>query len=235
MLRALLFDFNGVLIDDEPVHLQMFRKVLQEEELSLSTEDYYEHYLGLDDRACFTAILERAGRAASPPAVMRLIARKAAYYQEWAHREGLRFFPGAVELVREAAEHGLMLGLVSGALREEIEQALRRAGLREHFKTVVAAEDVGEGKPDAEGYRKGLDELNAIPPYPDPLIHPHEVLAIEDSPAGIEAASAAGLVTLGVAQTYGAERLSAAHTVVASLDGLRLARLQELYAAASRT
>lgn len=233
MLRALLFDFNGVLVDDEPVHLLMFRKVLQEEGLSLSDEDYYGHYLGLDDRGCFTAVLALAGRATTPSTVMRLIARKAAYYQEWAHREGFRFFPGAVDLVLEAAGHGLMLGLVSGALREEIEQALRRAGLRDHFKTVIAAEDVGEGKPDAEGYRKGLDELNAGSPYPNPLIHPHEVLAIEDSPAGIEAASAAGLVTLGVAQTYGAARLSAAHSVVPSLDGLRLARLQEIFAAAS--
>ncbi len=234
MLRALLFDFNGVLVNDEPIHLELFRKVLEEDGLSLADQDYYRDYLGLDDRGCFTAVLARAGRPVAMPAVMRLIARKASYYQAWAHREGFPFFPGSVELVRESAAHGLMLGLVSGALRDEIEQALRRAGLRELFKTVVAADDVSEGKPHPEGYRKGLEDLNALPPYPDRLLHPHEVLAIEDSPAGIEAAAGAGLVTLGVAQTYPEDRLAEADLVVPRLEGLTVRRLQELYASASR-
>ncbi|MEO8502852.1 MAG: HAD family phosphatase [Acidobacteriota bacterium] len=234
MLRALLFDFNGVLVDDEPVHLRLFRKVLQEEGLELTDRDYFERYLGLDDRGCFGEVLERAGRPASAAAVMRLVVRKASYYQEWAHREGLTFFPGAVELVREAAASGLVLGLVSGALRQEIDQALRQAGIRELFKILIAAEDVVASKPDREGYVRGLEELNSVPPAPDRLIHPHEVLAIEDSPAGIAAAAAAGLVTLGVAQTYSAERLHDADSVVPCLAGLGVERLQKLYAAVSR-
>lgn len=234
MLRALLFDFNGVLVDDEPVHLELFRKVLEEEGLSLSVEDYYGDYLGLDDRGCFAAVFERAGRPIAPGLLVRLIARKAAYYQERAHREGFPFFPGAIELVREAAAAGLLLGLVSGALREEIEHALRRAGIRPLFKTLVAAEDVADGKPDPEGYRRGLEELNAAPPYPDRLIHPHETLAIEDSPAGLAAASAVGLVTLGVAHTYPEDRLGEADATVANLAGMTVERLQRLYAGASR-
>ena len=150
------------------------------------------------------------------------------------HREGFPYFAGGIELVKEANGKGLMLGVVSGALRDEIEQALRRAGVRDLFKTVIAAEDVVEGKPDPEGYRRGLEELSSVPPYPDRLVHPHEVLAIEDSPAGLEAASAAGLVTLGVAQTYPEDRLRDADGVVANLAGLNVERLQRLYAAASR-
>jgi len=229
MLRALLFDFNGVLVNDEPVHLELFRKVLEEEGLSLETDDYYRDYLGLDDRGCLSAVLAKAGRPPSPQLVTRLIARKAAYYHERMHRWVLPRFPGAIELVREADAAGLMLGVVSGALRDEIEQALRGAGVRALFKTVISAEDVAEGKPDPEGYRRGLEELSSVPPYPDRLVHPHEVLAIEDSPAGLEAAAAVGLVTLGVAQTYPEDRLRDADGVVAALAGLNVARLQQLY------
>src|SRR5262249_30989770 len=97
VVRALLFDFNGVLVDDEPIHLEMFQRVLAEEGLALSVEDYYERYLGLDDRGCFAAVLERAGELATVPRLMRLIARKASYYQERVHERGYPFFAGADE------------------------------------------------------------------------------------------------------------------------------------------
>ena len=126
-----------------------------------------------------------------------------------------------------------MLGVVSGALRDEVEGALEQLGIRQHFKTLVTAEDVAESKPHPEGYRRGLENLNALPPLPARLFHPHEVLAIEDSPAGLAAATACALTTLGVAQTYPATELSAADRVVESLADLTLPRLQALFAANS--
>jgi beta-phosphoglucomutase len=150
------------------------------------------------------------------------------------HREGFPFFPGAVELVREAAAAGMMLGVVSGALREEVEGALRQASLREPFKVLVTAEDVTASKPDPLGYQRGLELLNAQPPRPERLVHPHQVLAVEDSPAGLAAARAAGLVTLGVAQSYPEGELAGADLVAPRLDGLHLGRLQELFAEVSQ-
>lgn len=234
MLRAVLFDFNGVLVDDEPIHLEMFQRVLGDEGISLTAEDYYARYLGLDDRACFSAVLAAAGQEATVPRMMRLIARKAAYYQERIRERGYPFFPGAVELVRELAQAGRMLGVVSGALLEEVEGGLRQAGLRDRFKVLVTAEDVSESKPDPEGYLRALEILNSVPPLPERLIHPHEVLAVEDSPAGLAAAKDVGLVTLGVAQTYPAERLRAADVVTPRLAGMTLARLEKLFSEASR-
>lgn len=234
MLRAILFDFNGVLVDDEPIHLEMFQRVLADEGISLSREEYYQRYLGLDDRGCFAAVLTETGRQPTVPRLMRLIARKAAYYQERIREGGYPLFPGAVELVREAAAAGRMLGIVSGALREEIEGALRQAGLHGVFKVVITAEDVNDGKPDPEGYLRALEALNSLPPLPERLIHPHEVLAIEDSPAGLAAAADVGLVTLGVAHTYPASRLREADAVAESLRGLTLERLERLFAEASR-
>lgn len=229
MLRAILFDFNGVLVDDEPVHLELFQKVLAEEGIELTAEDYYADYLGFDDRGCFRAALTAAGHEASPDLLSRLIARKSAYYQGYIRRQGFPVYRGAVELITEAAAGDLMLGVVSGALRDEVEGALDQLGVRRHFKTIVAAEDVVQGKPDPEGYQRGLESLNALPPLPSRLLHPHEVLAIEDSPAGLAAAAAAALTTLGVAQTYPASELAAADHVVESIAGLTLSRLRTLF------
>jgi HAD superfamily hydrolase (TIGR01509 family) len=234
VLRAVLFDFNGVLVDDEPIHLEIFQRVLAEEGLSLSAEDYYGRYLGLDDRACFAAVLGAAGEQATVPRLMRLIARKAAYYQERIHQGGYPLFAGAAELVRELAAAGRMLGIVSGALRQEVEGALRQTGLASCFKVLVTAEDVAEGKPHPEGYLRALEALSSLPPLPERLIHPHEVLAVEDSPAGLAAAAEVGFTTLGVAHSYPAGRLRAADVVVESLRGLTLERLDRLFSGAGR-
>lgn len=229
MLRAILFDFNGIIVDDEPLHFELFQRVLAEEGVTLSEEDYYEKYLGFDDRDCFAGVLETAGQSAEIGRVMRLITRKSAYYNEVIHRQGFPFFAGAVELIREAGAEGLMLGVVSGALRDEVEGALDQAKVRSFFKLIVTAEDVKKSKPDPEGYRLGLEGLSSRPPLPGRLVHPHEVLVIEDSPAGLEAARALSLATLGVAQTYPLEELSMADAVAPKLDGLSLSKIRELY------
>ena len=123
-----------------------------------------------------------------------------------------------------------MLGVVSGALRDEVEGALDQMGLADSFKCLVTAEDVEMGKPDPAGYRQGLALLNSTPPLPGRLLHPHEVLAIEDSPTGLEAASQSGFSTLAVAQVYTAERLDRADRVVESLEGLDTQALHRLFA-----
>jgi HAD superfamily hydrolase (TIGR01509 family) len=234
VLRAILFDFNGVLVDDEPIHLEIFQRVLAEEGISLSADEYYSRYVGLDDRACFAAVLGAAGEPATVPRLMRLIARKASYYQERIRRDGYPFFPGAVELVTALAARGRMLGVVSGALREEVEGALRQAGIMERFKVLITAEDVQESKPSSEGYQRALEGLNSLPPLPERLLHPHEVLAVEDSPAGLAAAAELGLATLGIAHTFPAPRLHGADAVVGNLRELTPESLERLFAEVSR-
>jgi len=224
MIRAVLFDFNGVLVDDEPIHLRLFREVITGEgidvEAILSDELYWNHFVGFDDRACFEEILERAGRAIGPGSIARLTARKSSLYQALIRREGYPFFPGAVELVRSLAATGTPLGVVSGALRDEVEGALRQEGLRSCFKVLVTADDVTASKPDPEGYLAGIEALNSVPPLPDRLLHPHEILCIEDTAAGIEAARAAGLTVIAVAHTYPKEALQVADRVVATVGEL---------------
>lgn len=230
MIRAILFDFNGVLVDDEPIHLELVQKVLAEEGLELTSEDYYSHYLGLDDHTCFHELLTARQEDASSARLFRLVARKSAYYQMRVRKEGFPIFAGATELIAQAVDDDLMLGLVSGALKAEAEGALQQMGVREHFKCLVTSEDVEQGKPHPEGYRLGLTLLNSEPPLPSRLLHPHEVLVIEDSPKGLEAARACGLPTLAVAQTYDASQLGSADHVLPSLDGVQLQDLRALFA-----
>ena len=225
-----MFDFNGILVNDEPLHFALFRRVLGEEGIDLSRADYYGRYLGFDDRGCFAAALSAAGEACPSERLARLIARKAAYYREEIRREGYPIFAGAAELVREAAAAGLTLALVSGALRDEVVGGLEQAGLAALFNHLITADDVLRGKPDPEGYALALAALNAEPPLPARLIHPHECVAIEDSPAGIEAAAACGLRTLGVAQTYPASALAQADAVVPRLEGFCLRDLEACFA-----
>ncbi|MFL6193576.1 MAG: HAD family hydrolase [Thermoanaerobaculia bacterium] len=229
MLRAVLFDFNGVLVDDEPIHLELFQRVLGEEGISLSAEDYYGRYLGLDNQACFEAALKAAGEPPTVPRLMRLMARKSSYYQERIRKSGYPFFPGVAELVVALAEGKRMLGVVTGALREEVEGALRQAGLFGRFKVLVSAEDVTESKPSSEGYLRALEAFNSQPPLPERLLHPHEVLAVEDSPVGLAAAADAGLVTLGVAHAGSRHLLVRADAVVESLGGMTPESLDRLF------
>ena len=225
-LKAIIFDFNGVIVDDEPLHLELFRKVLLEEGLFLSDEDYRAKYLGYDDRACFIEVLcdnSRTPDAADDLFIQALIDRKAEYYRQ-AIQARMLLFPGVVDLIRRSAAE-FPLAIASGALRDEIELVLQRGELRDCFGVIVAAEDVSTCKPDPEGYEKALETLNATLATE---IQAHECLVIEDSIAGVEAAKAAGMRCLAVTNSYKAEELQAADKVVISLAELDL---QAIFAA----
>lgn len=229
MLRAVVFDLNGVLVDDGPVHLATFQRVLAEEGIELGREEYLDRHLGHDDRRVFATVLAERGERPAADRLARLVARKSAYYQEHVHRHGVPFFPGAAALVEAAAGRGWVLALVSGALQDEVEGALAAAGLSGRFKVTVTAEDVAAGKPDPAGYLDAIAGINSQPPLPERLIHPHEVLAVEDSPAGIAAAAAAGFATLGLAHSHPPERLAAAGHVLPSITGLTADDLEAAY------
>jgi HAD superfamily hydrolase (TIGR01509 family) len=228
MLKAIIFDFNGVIADDEPLHLELFQKVLGEEGLPLSEQDYYgKNYLGMDDRGCFEAVFRAHGRTITEDTLQQLIARKANYYQQ-AIQSRMILFPGAADFVKLAAQRYL-LAIASGALRREILMILEHAGIKQYFEAIVSAEDVREGKPSPEGFMKALERLNHPPSLSVQPILPGECLVIEDSPYGITAARSAGMKCAAVMNSYPAERLGEAHLVVKTLVGLRLEVVEALF------
>ncbi len=217
MIQAILFDFNGVIIDDEPLQLQAYREALGIDGISITDEDYYR-LLGTDDRAFVREIFERAGKPLSDETLMGLIERKTELHRE-AIKEELPLFPGVVTFIRAAARHYL-LGVVSMARRVEIAHVLERARLFDMFACIVSAEDARACKPDPHCYQTAFDLLNQkrLAQRRLPLLA-GECLVIEDSPPGVRAGCSAGMRTMGVTNTVREEELRAAgaEVVTASL------------------
>jgi beta-phosphoglucomutase len=215
-IGAVIFDFNGVLVDDEDIHFALFREVLAQEGVTITERDYHERYLGYDDRGCFEAALADGGRSADCERLDQLIARKAQRYVEVAS-EGLRFFSDAAETLGAVAARW-PVAICSGALRPEIEFGLKRLGRLEQITAIISAEDTAKGKPDPEGYRHALAALrdpecnrhgSLIPSQQQPLLQleAFNCLVIEDSLAGIVSATGAGMRAVGVSNTYTIDQL----------------------------
>lgn len=232
MLQAVLFDFNGVIVDDE--HLQHGSEVevlAAEEGIRITREQYFERYLGLDDAAFFQAVLRDHGRQRSHQQLQRLMQRKVEVYLGYLE-QGVCIFPGVAALVQELAAD-YPLAICSGAPRREIAAVLAKAGLTRCFDQVVTFEDVETGKPDPAIFLEGLTRLRRgatelIPPG---------CLVIEDAPRGVQAARAAGMACLAVTNSSAAGELAAAHRVVDSLAQVTPEDLRRLvdYVAASGT
>ncbi len=228
MLRAIIFDLDGVIVDSEPSHFTAFQAVLAEQEISLTEGTYYERYVGLDDAGCFQAVLEAAGRATPPEIIQDLIEQKAVLFAK-AIRDHLAPFPGVVEWIRRAAA-AYPLAVASGALRREIEAILKRLGVREAFSAIVSAEDVTAGKPSPACYIKALFALNNRHGRGVDELYAQECLAIEDTVAGLQAARRAGMKCLAVANTHPVAELSPhADAVTESLAGFSLDTLNALF------
>ncbi len=222
-LSAIIFDFDGVIADSEPLHFAGFRLTLAEIGISLTESDYYANYLGYDDRGCFIAALTAHQRPADPSVIAPLMQRKAQAYLE-SVKDHLVIFPGVREFVSEAAAT-YPLAIASGALRHEIEFILEQAGLRKAFLHITGAEDVTKGKPDPEPFLHALAALNRQ--RPNQTIAPDSCLVIEDSIPGLRGAKAAGMKVLAVANTHTIQDLHEAHAVAQSLSQVRLSELRE--------
>ncbi|MDQ6735311.1 MAG: HAD family phosphatase [Nitrospirota bacterium] len=221
MLRAIIFDFDGVIADSEPIHFAVFQRVLGEKGFFLSQEEYYADYLGYDDKGCFAAFLALHGHPVTQETIDELVGRKAAAYFDYI-KEHPVIFPGVCELIHEVAmSHPL--AVCSGALRHEIEFILEQAGIRKAFAHITSAEDVIHGKPNPEGFLHALAALNQH--GADRFMTPDECLVIEDSLPGIRGAHAAGMKVLAVANTHRVEDLQEADAVTSSLADVKFPEL----------
>lgn len=226
MLRAVLFDFNGVIVNDEPIHMTMFQKVLQEEGIPLSQREYYERYLGMDDRGCFATVCAAHGKKLSAQKLAELVHRKARHYEHYI-QDHLEFFPGAVELVKQAKQH-YFTAVVSGALREEIRFGLQKARLDKFLDVVVAQQDVSNGKPHPEGYALALKKLNGKLPKSEKSLIGEECLVVEDSREGIHSAKESGMRVAAVAHSYSEEELTPeADWVFAKIGDISLSQIKK--------
>jgi len=200
-LQVVLFDFNGVIINDEPIHRELINEILISENLPPNPSDYNECCLGRNDRACLLDLLQRRGRAINERSLAPLIARKAEGYRKKLDAlDTLPIYPGVEDLIYKARVARLRLGLVTGALRSEAEWILERANLLSYFEVLVTGDEVQQSKPNPEGYLRAVERFNQLDPSLQ--LSPQNCLVIEDTPAGILAGHNAGMQVVGVANTY---------------------------------
>ena len=221
-LQAIVFDFDGVIADSEPLHLRAFQKILSEDGIELSTRDYYASYLGYDDAGLFQALARDRAMTMSGAQLDSLLARKAVALQEML-RQGSVLFPGAADFVRAAAAE-VPVAVASGALRQEILDVLESAGLAHLFAAIVAAGDTEHSKPSPAPYLLAFERLRSR----SGALDARRCVAIEDSRWGLESARDAGLRCVAVATSYARNELTAAELIVDGLGQLSIPTLDQL-------
>jgi HAD superfamily hydrolase (TIGR01509 family) len=229
MLRAIIFDMDGVICDSEKLHLQAFQEILKGEGILITDQEYYDKYLAHDDRGSFELALSEHHRPSPDVKKMNaLLSAKARAFDELM-RMHLVIYPGADAFVKKAAER-YALALASGARRLEVEYVLKKAKIRDIFSAIVSADEVKNGKPQPESFEQALRLMNQMRLEGTPEIKASETLVIEDSPRCIVTAKGLGMKTVGMATSYKPEELKAADLVIDTLVGLDLKTLEKLLA-----
>ena len=226
MLRAVIFDFDGVITDSEILHLRAFNRSLAPYGIELTTKDYYQNYLGFSDFDCYKLLVDQGLLKIDKQKISDIIKEKSRIFEELAKTEG-RTIEGVYEFLKMLEQNNIPMAICSGSLMAEIELMLEEAGLRHFFAAMVSAEQVKKGKPHPEGFLLTLQKLNEHCQTP---IAADQCIAIEDSHWGLEAAKAAGMHTIAVTNSYDAEQLSLAERIVARLSELTIDDLQQLCA-----
>lgn len=211
---AVLFDFDGVLVNSEPLHFQAFREVLAAENISLDEDEYYNELIGFDDKGAFHHVYEKRKLELSPKLFLAIMTRKSRVMMDLIYRKQFHALPGVEEFVR-ALWRKCPLAICSGALREEIEAMLEGIKLRDCFPIITSAEDVAVGKPDPSGY---LQTMKLVAEKIDRKLEPKDCLIVEDAPTVIHSVRRVGFPVLAVATSYPLEKLSEANWRVKTLE-----------------
>ena len=224
MLAGVIFDFDGVLADSEPVHLQVFQTVLDQIGITLTAEEYYERYLGYSDRDAFAEVFRDRGVTMEAAEVDALLERKKGLFPQAIGDHAL--YDGAAACVAHVAAH-VPVAIASGALRHEIELILNRTGLRARFPVIVAAGETPRSKPAPDPYARAFELLRESGALRAGAA-PADVVAIEDSEWGLQAARGAGLRTVAVLTSYGRDKLPSAEAWLPSIADVTMDVLEDI-------
>ncbi len=224
MLKAVIFDFDGVISDSEILHFRAFNQMLAQYGIEITIKDYYKTYLGFNDVDCYKLLIHQGLLKIDEQQIDGLVEQKKLIFEKLAKTEG-RMIEGVRDFLTMLEQNDIPMAICSGALLTEVELILEEVRLRHLFEVIVAADHVKKGKPDPEGFLLSLQRLNENRENP---ITANQCIVIEDSHWGLEAAKAAGMHTIAVTNSYDAEQLSMAEKVVAKLNELSIGDLQQL-------
>ena len=224
MVRAVIFDFDGVITDSEILHLRAFNQSLAPYCVEISTKDYYKNYLGYSDFDCYKKLIDNGLLKINERQIDDIVKKKSKIFEELTKTEG-RTIEGVHEFLQMLEDNNIPMAICSGSLLVEIEVILEESGLRHYFTEIVSAEQVKKGKPHPEGFLLCLKKLNK---KSRPPIAAGECIVIEDSHWGLQAGKAAGMHTVAVTNSYDAGQLSMAEEIVSNLNVLTIENLQQL-------
>jgi beta-phosphoglucomutase len=224
MLKAVIFDFDGVLVDSELLHYQAFNHILAPFGVKMSLQEYYDKFLGLSDEELLRLMNKQNHLNLSEQRLKKLLKEKTLSFKRLASTQAT-VFEGVPDFLNMLFQNKIPMAICSGALLDEIEMILKGADLRNYFDVIVSAEQVKKGKPDPEGFLLALKLLNKKTNQP---IKPQDCIVIEDSHWGLEAARNAGMHPLAVTNTYSADQLNPADKVIENLSELSISDLHAL-------
>jgi beta-phosphoglucomutase len=211
---AVIFDFDGVIVDTEPLHYRAFQRILEPLGLGFSWQEYVDTFMGFDDRDAFMEAFAAHGRSLDADTLHSFVEHKAQIFQIII-QDGINAYPGVTELITKLHHCQVPMAISSGALLSDITPILRQLGIAHCFDVIVTADNVTKSKPDPESYRLAFERLSARAGT-----SPERTVAIEDTPAGISAAKGAGLPVIGITNSYPKELISDATVIIDSLEEL---------------
>lgn len=186
MLKAVIFDHDGTLVDSESTHYQLWNKLLAQYGVSVSEDDYMRRYSGMPTQANARDLWQRFQL---PITIDDLVRQKLAYSDAYLAEQGFPLMTGAKQAIHYFQALNLPLAVVTGAGRDEVRQSLTHHALVDAFKTIISCNDVKQGKPSPEGYLLALERLG---------VKASEALAFEDTEHGVNAAHAAGIPVIAI-------------------------------------
>lgn len=215
--KAFFFDFDGVIVDSEKIHMAAARQMSKSAGIDFSEKYYFDVLLGFDDVGLFERLWQDNGRKLSADERRQLITGKNQAFLELVKSQVV-YFQGVMDFIARLHERNIPLAIVSGALRSEIDACLVPANLDSRFRFIVSADDCQNSKPDPEPYRQAVARMQSFIPG----LLPENCWAIEDSPAGVESARDAGIQVIGITHSVAAGELQEAHAVVKSFEEIEI-------------
>jgi HAD superfamily hydrolase (TIGR01509 family) len=209
MIRTVIFDMDGVIIDSEPIHFKMENEMFQELKISISYEEHCS-YVGTSSQNMWAIIARKHGLNVE---VKELVKKQHVLYMAYLLNEkDLRPIPSVVELIEDLYHSGFGLVLASSSYMEVIEVVLRKFNLSNYFMARVSGTELANSKPHPEIFIQSAKLAKS---------EPGECIVIEDSQNGITSARAAGMKCIGFANpNSGVQDLSKADLVIHSFDEL---------------
>jgi len=210
-MKIIIFDFDGVILDSENSHFIAFNEGLKNLNINISEDEYYSKYISLDDRGVITNVVNDKNISVTNEEIDMIIKNKNDYFESRLI-DNSKLFPGVEELIIQLSKN-FVLSIGSGANRSEIIKTLKNNNIYDYFEIIVSANEVNNPKPNPETYNRVLDNINTD-------FNINEIIVIEDSPGGIEAAKSAGLKCIAITNTFDNKQLRKADIIVSNYEDI---------------